>query len=161
MTKVLRFLDEVSNFSTLQDKKRDLGKMMSCKALPQILWKAAWVTESANLDIPALKRQLESWGSFFRITVCKYKAEGESLNAISERQLLAKEVLASLSSVKKWEPKKLLTSPCFLKDTDTVENFEESLWQSLLLTSKGSQWLSASKLEKMVFLFFICLKCKA
>ena len=126
-----------------------MGKMMTCKAIPQIMWKAAFLADFGKLEIPVLKKLLDQWGASFRITVCKYAAEEHSEEVLNQRMILAKEVIAASTLVKPWAPKAILQSACFHKNSEMVERFEEDLWDSLQLTSEGSQWLSKDKLEKM------------
>eukprot|EP00746_Dinoflagellata_sp_MGD_P154267 gnl/MRDRNA2_/MRDRNA2_84736_c0_seq2.p2 gnl/MRDRNA2_/MRDRNA2_84736_c0~~gnl/MRDRNA2_/MRDRNA2_84736_c0_seq2.p2 ORF type:complete len:124 (+),score=35.30 gnl/MRDRNA2_/MRDRNA2_84736_c0_seq2:380-751(+) len=121
--------------------------MMACKMHPLVLWKAGFF--AGDLDIPVLKGLMDSWGSYLRITVCKYKPHKKSLEILEKRQDLAKEVITSLCFNKAWSPTKILQSPCFHKNTDAVESLEEDLMTSLYLTAKGSQWLTQQKWEKM------------
>ena len=154
LDKVLAFLQHILETKALQGQHasaEDLGKMMACKLIPQMLWKAAFLAEYKGLDIPALKRMMEDWGSYFRITVCKYKEDELSKKQIAERQRLAKEVLQSFGFIHKWSPDKILQSACFHKNSDVVEQMGEELMDALQLTAAGSQWLSSKTLEKKVF----------
>ena len=95
-----------------------------------------------------MKRGLEKCGGTLRITCCKMQPNEESRERIKARQVLSQEVLKALGSVKGWAPKDLLKAPCFHKDSDTVEYYEE-LEDLLVLTANGQKWLTAAKLEKM------------
>ena len=125
--------------------------MVTCKALPIILDKGAW--HAGQLDVPGLKNKLEAWRQYLRITPGKFTPDKLAQEILEKRQQLAQEILASFGAVKKYSPHAILSSPCFHKDSDTIQELQEDLLESLTLTARGSQWLTAAKLEKMAVLF--------
>ena len=130
----------------LKHLQHDLTKMMACKAWPAIFHKAAKKAEA--LGLKGLANKLWDWKKFLRITPCKYSDERTAKDINSQGQMLAKELMEAFGSVHPWHPKAILQSACFSKNADVCYDFQDDLVDALILTKKGSSWMTKSKEER-------------
>ena len=146
LSRVLAYTQSILKSPAMKEFQVDFAKMIMCKVWPYILAKAS--KQALDMGLPALAAKLEAWASFLLITPCKFEGHAASKKLNQKRMALGQQLLDSMSSVPKVSVKSILASECFIKDGETKETFKTDLLESVELTSKGSQWLSAEQIEK-------------
>jgi len=149
LTSIAHYLTWIEETSTFSDLSDDLAKMVACKAWPCIMMKAS--SDCLELDLPSLAHRLEEWATFLRITPVKYTEKEKAQKVQAERKSFGTEMLKAFGSAPSCSPGAILKSPCFHKDSETVGCWKTEMIDALLLTSKGSQWLSQAALQKHAF----------
>ena len=140
---LVNFLEAIESTSRHQAFKADLGKIVACKIWPQVLWKM--VKRCKELDLPGLASCSKEWAKWLTITPVKFHPEVEAMKTNEERKEAASQLLAAFSAVASFHPTAILSSPCFHKNSDSLELWHEDIGPKLEDTAKGNQWTSYFK----------------